>query len=70
MDDRHFLKQIFIEKNFNTEELENILSKYQRIEFAKNEYLIKENTVANYYYFLESGYAQVKNMRSKEQMEQ
>ncbi len=57
MNDGHFLKQIFIEKNFSTEDLENIISKYQRIEFAKNEYLIKEDTVANYYYFLESGFA-------------
>jgi CRP-like cAMP-binding protein len=57
MDDNHFLKTIFNEKNFSKEELENILSQYKRIEFAKNDYLISENTTANFYYFIESGFA-------------
>jgi CRP-like cAMP-binding protein len=57
MDGKHFLTKIFIEQNFKKEELETILQQYQRIEFAKNDYLIEEGTTANFYYFLESGFA-------------
>lgn len=57
MNESHFLKKIFNEHNFNKEEFEKILRQYQKIEFSKNDYLIKENTVANFYYFIESGFA-------------
>ena len=56
MDETHFLKTIFNEENFKKEDLDKILSQYQRLEFSRNEYLIKEDTVANYYYFIESGF--------------
>ncbi|MFN0049712.1 MAG: Crp/Fnr family transcriptional regulator [Cytophagales bacterium] len=55
--DREFLKKIFNEQNFKKEDLEKILSQYERIEFTKNDYLIKEDTTANFYYFIESGFA-------------
>jgi CRP-like cAMP-binding protein len=57
MNDNIFLKKIFNEQNFKKEDLEKILNQYQRLEFAKNDYLIKEGSVANYYYFVESGFA-------------
>lgn len=57
MDDKHFLKNIFNEQNFTKEDFEKILNQYQRVEFSKNDYLIKEGTTANFYYFIESGYA-------------
>jgi CRP-like cAMP-binding protein len=57
MIENHFLKIIFNEQNFKKDDLEKILSQYQRIEFSRNEYLIKEDTVANFYYFMESGFA-------------
>ncbi len=57
MTDKHYLKTIFHEQNFKKEDLEVILSQYQRIEFAKNEFFIKEGTTANFYYFMESGFA-------------
>ena len=56
MTDTHFLKTIFNEQNFKAEDLEKILSQYERKEFAKNDYLIKEGEVANFYYFMESGF--------------
>lgn len=56
MNEIHFLKTIFNEQNFSKEDLENILIQYQRIEFAKNDFLIQEDSTANYYYFIESGY--------------
>jgi len=52
----HFLKTIFKEQNFKSDDLETILAQYNRIEFDKNEYLIEEGSLANYYYFIESGY--------------
>lgn len=57
MNASHFLKTIFNEENFKKEDLDKILSQYQRIEFSRNDYLIKEDTIANYYYFIESGFA-------------
>lgn len=57
MKDIHFLKTIFKSENFKQEDLEKILNQYQKIEFAKNDYLVQEGTTANFYYFLESGFA-------------
>jgi CRP-like cAMP-binding protein len=56
MSEKHFLATIFKAENFQKEEFEKILSQYQRIDFAKNEYLIEEGSAANFYYFIESGY--------------
>ncbi len=56
MNETHFLTTIFNEQNFSKDDLENILNQYQRIEFAKNDFLIQEDSTANYYYFIESGY--------------
>lgn len=53
----HFLKEIFHENKFRPEELELVLQQYQRVEFAKNDLLIREGQIGNFYYFLESGYA-------------
>ncbi len=51
MIETQFLTSIFIEKNFQLEDLEKILSQYEKIEFTKNDYFIKEGTTANFYYF-------------------
>ena len=55
--DKHYLTNIFNEQNFKEEELDIIISQYQKTEFSKNDYLIKEGSTANFYYFLESGFA-------------
>jgi CRP-like cAMP-binding protein len=57
MTENHFLNQIFNPQNFKKEDLESIFSQYERIEFAKNDFLIPEGATANFYYFLESGFA-------------
>lgn len=54
---KHFLLSIFNEQHFSKDDIDKILSQYQRIEFSKNDYLVKEGTTAGYYYFLESGFA-------------
>lgn len=57
MNDKHFLATIFNEQNFSSDDFEKIISMYKKIEFAKNELLVKEGSPANFYYFLESGFA-------------
>ncbi|TMM57255.1 cyclic nucleotide-binding domain-containing protein [Maribacter algarum] len=56
MNQSHFLQGIFKPENFNPEELELILRQFDEVEFGKNEYLIEKGKVANYYYFLETGF--------------
>ena len=57
MTNKHFLTNIFSEQNFKPEDYERILNAYERKEFAKNDYLIREGAVANFYYFVESGFS-------------
>jgi CRP-like cAMP-binding protein len=57
MSEKHFLKSIFNESNFKEEDLETIIGFFQKKEFQKNDYLIKEDSTADYYYFLETGFA-------------
>jgi CRP-like cAMP-binding protein len=54
---KHFLTTIFNEVNFKPEDLEKVIRSYERMDFAKNDFLIEEGTTANFYYFLESGFA-------------
>ncbi|MFK7757798.1 MAG: Crp/Fnr family transcriptional regulator [Flavobacteriales bacterium] len=56
MEEAHFLSNIFKPENFNSNDLELILSQFEEVEFKKNDLLIEKDRVANYYYFLESGY--------------
>ena len=57
MNNAQFLAGIFKPENFSKDELELILAQFEKVEFSKNEYLIREHKIANYYYFLESGFA-------------
>lgn len=57
MTDNSFLKEIFSEPSFKPEEVEKVLQQYKRVEFAKNDFLIREGSIGNYYYFLETGFA-------------
>jgi CRP-like cAMP-binding protein len=57
MTDKHFLKSIFNEQNFKNEDLENVLQQYERVEFNRNYFFIEEGNTANFYFFIESGFA-------------
>ncbi len=57
MTESHFLNTIFQPEKFRKEEFELIVKQYERLEFAKGDYFITEGSTANYYYFMESGYA-------------
>ena len=52
-----FLYQIFKPENFRESELELILAQFKKSVFKKGAYLIEEGRTANFYYFLESGFA-------------
>jgi len=54
--EHHFLHTIFKPENFSTEELKLILDQFESITFKKNDTLIEKGKIANYYYFLESGF--------------
>lgn len=57
LQENHFLTEVFKEQNFKQEELELVLQQFQRVEFAKNDFLIREGQVGNFYYFMERGFA-------------
>ena len=57
MENTTFLQNIFAEPNFKPDEIQKILSQYKRVEFAKNDFLIREGSIGSYYYFLETGFA-------------
>ncbi len=53
----HFLKHIFKGKDFTPQEQEQIFSYFRPQHFVKNEYLVKEDTLVNHYWFIERGFA-------------
>lgn len=52
----HFLEQVFKAPEFTNDEIDTVVSKFKQVQFAKNEYLIREGNTANHYWFVESGY--------------
>jgi len=54
--EKHFLTNIFSPKQFTPQDLETIISKFTRVTFAKNEYLLEEGRTAQYYWFIETGF--------------
>lgn len=57
MTEQHFLHHIFKSPNFSTEELEQIIPQFRKMTFSKNDYLLKEGSVSNQYWFIENGFA-------------
>ncbi len=56
MSEQHFLRHIFKPEKFTQEEIEIILPNYKRVEFAKNDFLLKEGQTARDYWFVQSGF--------------
>ena len=56
MYDKHFLATIFKSQLFTNEEQTTIISKFKRIEFSKNDFLLEEGKIENQYWFIESGF--------------
>jgi CRP-like cAMP-binding protein len=52
----HFLNKVFLASGITKEELEIIIPKYTKVEFLKNDYLLKEGQIEKKYWFIESGF--------------
>ncbi len=52
----HFLSKVFDSSGITKEELIQILPKYKKVNFEKNEYLLKEGQIEKKYWFLETGF--------------
>lgn len=56
MIEQHLLTRIFSGNNLTASDMEKVLNSFTRVEFRKNEFLFKEGSILNHYYFLESGF--------------
>ncbi len=54
--EKTILTEIFKNSELTDSELEMILPKFKKIEFKKNDYILREGSIANYYYFIEKGF--------------
>lgn len=57
MNDSNYLHKIFPPNAFTPDEHALVLSQFTPLSFKKNEYLMEEDKVANYYFFIENGFA-------------
>jgi len=57
MEEPHFLNHVFKADEFSVEELENIIPKFKKVVFSKNDYLLEEGKTENDYWFVERGFA-------------
>ncbi|MCP9770356.1 Crp/Fnr family transcriptional regulator [Lacihabitans sp. LS3-19] len=57
MPEPHFLSNVFLSKNFSTEEQNTIISHFKKVSFDKNDFFLKEGQTENQYWFIESGFA-------------
>lgn len=53
---QEFLKIIFPEEQFTKDELDIILPCFEKVIFAKNDFLLQEGKIASSYFFLEKGF--------------
>lgn len=51
-----FLNHVFTSELFTPDEIASIAPKFRQIAYAKNDFLHNEGAVANYYWFVESGF--------------
>jgi CRP-like cAMP-binding protein len=56
MTEQHFLSKVFKSSDFTAEELTTILSKFEPVNFLKNDYLLRDGKTENHYWFVENGF--------------
>jgi CRP-like cAMP-binding protein len=54
--EQHFLNKVFASSGITQEELMQIIPRYKKVSFEKNDYLLKEGEVEKKYWFIESGF--------------
>ncbi len=50
------LNHIFSNANFTSQEMEEVLELFVKDSFNKNDYIFREGSTLNHYYFLEKGF--------------
>lgn len=56
MEDRLVLSKIFQNSGLSENDLKTVVGSFNKVEFKKNEYVLREGQVANEYYFIETGF--------------
>lgn len=56
MEDRHVLKEVFKNSGLSEGDMQTVISSFQRIEFKKGDYVLREGQIASEYFFIESGF--------------
>lgn len=56
MQDRMVLTEIFKNTGLSEKDMQTVIGSFNRVEFKKNDFLLREGQVANEYYFIESGF--------------
>ncbi len=56
MSETHFLTKVFSNSDLTKDELDVIIPKFHQISYKKNSYLLSQGEIANYYWFVESGF--------------
>lgn len=56
MNEKKLLTAIFSNANFSNQEMETVLKPFTKVLFRKNDFLLKEDSTLNHYYFLEKGF--------------
>lgn len=56
MSEEHFLNQIFKSSDLTGDSLELIISKFKRVTFDRNDYLLSQGNSSNHYWYIESGF--------------
>ncbi|MCH6233367.1 Crp/Fnr family transcriptional regulator [Cognataquiflexum rubidum] len=54
--EQHFLNKVFASSGITREEMMQIIPRYKKVTFEKNDYLLKEGEVEKKYWFIESGF--------------
>lgn len=56
MEERFVLKEVFKNSGLSENDMETVIQSFQKVEFKKGDYVLKEGQVANEYFFIESGF--------------
>lgn len=56
MSEEHFLYNVFGKTALTEEEIEIAISRFKKVTFDKNDFLLEEGKIANHYWFIQSGF--------------
>ena len=56
MQDRSVLSDLFKNSGLSEKDMQTVVNSFERVEFKKNEFILREGQVLNEYYFIETGF--------------